>query len=1050
MRSRGIGGLLLPLPLLLWIGTGVVSAQVDPHLFQSLRWRSIGPYRGGRVTAVAGLDDQRQVYYMGATGGGVWKTVDAGINWAPISDRYFKTGSVGAIAVAESDSNVIYVGMGEACLRANLSHGDGVYKSTDGGKTWVHIGLDDTSQIGSIAIDPRNAGIVYVAAVGHPYGPNSERGVFRSTDGGETWQKVLYVNDKTGAVDLAMDPRHPLTIYASTWQVLRTPWNIYDTGPGSAIYKTTDGGDHWTKLTQGFPAADMGKIGLTVSPVDSRRIWATIGGSKGGIFRSDDGGQTWHLLNGDFSMTSRQYYYGHIFADSQKLDTVYTFTNKSFLISTDGGTAWRRMPNTTHGDYHGFWMDPHDDTRWICGNDGGAAITFDSGKSYSSEMNQPTAQFYTVDTDNAFPYRVYGAQQDNTTVAIASQTSGPGIDATDWYEVGGGESGYVVPDPADPDIVYAGAFWGTLTRYDRRNGTVRSIAVWPDYPGGRSAAEMKYRFQWTFPIAISAADPGTVYAGANVLFRSTDQGQSWQAISPDLTRNDKTRENGGRLEEIYCTIFAIAPSPVDKNVIWTGSDDGLVHVTRDGGKTWTDVTLPDAQPWTRINIIEASPFDPGTAYVAANRYQLDDFRPYLYRTRDFGKTWTLITSGIPANTFARTIREDPIRKGLLFAGTETGVYVSFDDGQQWQSLQMNLPVVPITDLAVKDHDLIAATQGRSFWILDDITPLEQFSPQATSAPAHLFTPRPAYRMQHARFFGPRAGAGQNPPYGVIVDYSLAEAATQPVTLEFLDAAGKSIKTFSSAEKRVARFGGAMVAANQGLNRFVWDMRYPDARGIEGGTYLSGGNLRGPEAAPGRYTVKLTVGDQTYSQPFEIKKDPRVATSQEGYEKQLAFLLAVRDKLSTANDTINAIHDIEKQVQDSTTRVRGDSAFQQAASKLTDKLNGVLMELYQPEYTGFDDQMLVYPMKLNNRIAALEGYAQGEFAPTDQDEAVFAELSGDLGQVLAQWGQIQDADIAAFNGQLRGHGLPEIQPYLPARKVSGGDGSGRRGQAGKDW
>ncbi|HEV2387892.1 MAG TPA: hypothetical protein VGS20_11620 [Candidatus Acidoferrales bacterium] len=1042
MKSRSLARILLPVPLLFLACAGALSAQADPHMFQELRWRSIGPYRGGRVTAVAGVASAPRVYYMGATGGGVWKTVDAGIRWTPISDRTFKTGSVGAIAVAESDPNVIYVGMGEACLRANLSHGDGVYKSIDGGKTWSHVGLDETSQIGSIAIDPRDPGIVYVAAVGHPYGPNEERGVFRSVDGGQTWQKVLYVNDKTGAVDLAMDRRHPLTIYAAAWQVLRTPWKIEPDGPGSGIYKTTDGGDHWTKLTDGLPATDMGKIGLAISPVNSDRVWATIGGDKGGIFRSDDGGRNWQLLNGDFSMTSRQYYYGHIFADSQKADTVYTFTNKSFLVSTDGGTTWRRMPNTTHGDYHGFWMDPHDDTRWICGNDGGAAVTFDGGQTYSSEMNQPTAQFYTVTTDNAFPYRVYGAQQDNTTVAIASQTAGPGIDATDWYEVGGGESGYVVPDPANPDIVYAGAYWGTLTRYDRRNGTVRSIAVWPDYPGGRSAAEMKYRFQWTFPIAISPADPGTIYAGANVLFRSTDQGQSWQAISPDLTRNDKQRESGGHLEDIYCTIFTIAPSPVDKNVIWTGSDDGLVHLTRDGGRTWTDVTPPDVAPWTRINIIEASPFDPATAYVAANRYQVDDFRPYLYRTHDFGKTWTLLTTGIPTNTFVRTVREDRVRKGLLFAGTETGVYVSFDDGLQWQSLQLNLPVVPITDLTVKDNDLIAATQGRSFWILDDITPLEQFPSQASSGPAYLFAPRPAYRMQHARFFGPSAGAGQNPPYGVIVDYSLEDAATQPVTLAFLDAAGNVIQTFSSAEKPASRFGGDAVTAKQGLNRFVWDMRYPDARGIAGGTYLSGGNLRGPEAAPGRYTVKLTAGGQTYTQPFEIRKDPRVGTTQAGYERQLAMLLAVRDKLSTANDTINAIRGIEKQVEDSTTRVSGDSAFQSAASHLIDKLNGVLGELYQPHYTGFDDQMLVYPLKLNNRIAALEGYVQGEFAPTAQDEQVFAALTSELDAVLAEWGRIQAADIPGFNGQLRGHGLPEIAPYLPARQVSGGERSRR--------
>ena len=544
-----------------------------------------------------------------------------------------------------------------------------------------------------IRVDPRNPDVVYVAAVGHPYGPNEERGVFRSRDGGKTWQKVLYINDKTGAVDLSMDAHDPLTIYATTWQVLRAPWGINSVGPGSGIYKTTDGGDHWTQLKDGLPKGDKGKIGITVSPVNSNRVWATVEAEDGGIYRSDDGGKSWQQLNDEFELRSRQYYYGHIFADSQQADTLYVFSSKHFLKSTDGGKTYSHI-DTPHGDYHDLWIDPHDNQRMVNGNDGGAIVTFNGGKSWSTVLNQPTAQIYTVSADNGFPYHVYGAQQDNTTLGIASRTSGPGIGLTDWYEVGGGESGYVEPDPKDPDIIYAGSFWGILTRYDHRTGSVRNISAWPDFPGGRTAAEMKYRFQWTYPIAISPAAPETIYVGSNVLFRSADRGQSWQAISGDLTRNDKTREEQGRLEDIYSTIFTIAPSPLDKNVIWTGSDDGLVHLTRDGGKTWADVTPPAVQPWTRMNIIEASSHDAATAYVAANRYQLDDFRPYIYRTHDFGKTWQAVTAGIAADTFVRTIRQDPVRKELLYAGTETGIYVSFDDGDHWQSLQLNLPVVP--------------------------------------------------------------------------------------------------------------------------------------------------------------------------------------------------------------------------------------------------------------------------------------------------------------------------------------------------------------------
>ncbi|HET9402160.1 MAG TPA: hypothetical protein VFO34_14540 [Candidatus Acidoferrales bacterium] len=1014
-------------------------AQTDPSAFQALRWRSIGPERGGRVTAVAGLPGDRLTYYMGATGGGVWKTADAGINWTPISDRYFKTGSVGSIAVAESDPNIVYVGMGEACLRANISHGDGVYKSTDAGRTWASVGLKDSSQIGKVWVDPKNADLVYVAAIGHPYGPNEERGVFRSNDGGKTWKKILYVNDKTGAADLSVDPRDTKIMYATTWQVLRQPWDIYEFGPGSGIYKTTDGGDTWTPLKEGLPKSDMGKIGIAVSPADSNRIYATIGGDEGGIFRSDDAGKSWKLLNGSFEMHSRQYYYGHIFADPQQVDTVYTFTSKDFYKSTDGGKSWGRI-QTPHGDYHSLWIDPHDNQRMVNGNDGGATVTFDGGRSWSAEMNQPTAQFYTVRADNDVPYHVYGAQQDNTTVSIASQASGGRGGGANFAEVGGGESGYVVPDPTNPNIIYAGAYWGLLTRFDRRTGIAQNITVWPDLPGGRTGIETKYRFQWTFPVAISSADPSAIYAGGNVVFKSTDQGRSWKPISPDLTRHDSQKESGGRLEDIYCTVFTIAPSAADKNVIWAGSDDGFIHVTRNGGQQWSNVTPQQIQPWTRVNVIEASPRDPATAYAAVNRYQLDDFHPYIYRTHDYGKTWTLAVNGIAPDTFVRSVRQDPARPSVLYAATESGVYISFDDGDHWQSLQLNLPIVPVTDLTIHDGDLIASTQGRAFWVLDDITSIEQGLASA-SAGTHLYKPRDAYRGRGGRGF---AGGGGGPS-GVIVEYSLAAAPQQPVTLEFQDAAGKMIKSFTSVARAAAQQtagrpgrgqggGAAIVSTQPGMNRFQWDMRYPDAAGIDGGTFFLGGSLRGPEAIPGQYTVKLTVDGQSFTENFEIKKDPSLATTAEDYRKQLELLLAVRDKLSATNEAINQIHHVQQQIESASQKAGTNGGVKDSSAKLSGELNDIVLKLYEPRFTGFDDQTLIYPLKLNNRIAALASAASGDFAPTQQEQEVFTTLSAELDQALGALKKAIDVDLRAFNDKLKGAGLPEVSAS-PSRASS---------------
>ena len=980
------------LPLVALLSAAVLPAQsvhsIPESLYSVMKWRSIGPYRGGRVTAVAGINTQPMVYYFGATGGGVWKTENAGITWRPISDGFLHTGTVGAIAVAESNPNVIYVGTGEACLRAyTVSHGDGIYKSTDAGKTWTNVGLGDTHQIGKIRVDPSDPDLVYVAAVGHIYGPNEERGVFRSRNGGKTWEKILYVNNKTGAVDISMDAHNSRVLYVTTWQVLRMPWGIQSVGPGGGIYKSTDGGDSWKKLTSGLPKGEIGKIGVTVSPVESSRIYATIEAEDGGVYRSDDAGQTWTRMNGDFSLRGRQFYYGHIYADPQELDTVYTFSSKDFFKSTDGGKTWGTL-RAPHGDYHDLWIDPHNHLRMVNGNDGGGTVTFDGGKSWSTLDNQATGQFYEVITDNQFPYRVYGSQQDNTTVSIASRTDGAGIGASDWYPVAGGESGYIAPYPRDPEIVYGGSFFGEMTRYDHHTNQVRNISPWPDYNGGRTAAQMKYRFQWTYPIVIPPLEPDTIYAGANVLFKSTNQGQSWEVVSPDLTRNDNVKKNGGALEEYYCVIFAIAPSRREKGVIWTGSDDGLVYLTRNGGNHWDNVTPGDMPPWSRINNIEASPHDPATAYLAVNRYQFDDYSPYIYRTNDFGKTWTLLVHGIPRGSFVRTIREDPERKGLLYAGTERGVYVSFDGGEDWQSLQLGLPVVPITDLAIKDNDLVASTQGRSFWILDDLAVLRQLTAGTSRAP-ELLRPADVYRTGARRFaVPPYLPVGQNPAAGLVVHYYFSQKPTETTSLTFEDAHGKAIQTFTSGSR-------PPLPAEEGMNRFEWDLRYPDAHGIEDKTYLAGGNLRGPLAIPGKYRVKLTSGAWSRTQEFEIKKDPRPSTTIGDYQKQFELLMAIRDKLSAANDAINEIRRREKRLE----------AAQDGAGTARE-LENVLHDLWEPRFTGFDDQMLEFPLKLNNRIAALQGYLQGPYAPTDQDNQVFTELSKELDSVLARLHQLE--------------------------------------------
>jgi photosystem II stability/assembly factor-like uncharacterized protein len=1076
-RSRRIGTCLRVLaltsvPLLAPVARGADPAPatgpaVDPALLAGLEWRSIGPFRGGRVTAVAGVTNQPRVFYFGGTGGGAWKTTDGGISWQSISDGQLGTGSVGAIAVAESDPNVIFLGMGEACLRGNISHGDGVYKSTDAGKTWKNVGLRDTRHIGRVRIHPGNPDLVYVAAVGHAFGPNLERGVFRSKDGGKTWEKVLFVDEKTGAIDLALDPTNPRTLYAAFYQVVRLPWGFESGGPGSGLYKSTDGGDTWTKITgEGLPKKGVwGRIGLAVSPANPSRVWAMIEAEDGGLFRSDDAGKTWRRTNEERKLRQRAWYYSHIFADPKNAESVYVL-NTAFFRSNDGGKTFSGIP-VPHGDNHDLWIAPDDPLRMIESNDGGATVSFDGGKSWSSEDNQPTAQFYHVITDGQFPYWVYGAQQDNTTVAISSRTSRGGIGRTDWYPVGGCESGYIAPDPRDPMVSYAGCYDGVIERYDHRTEQSRDVNVYPDNPMGHGAEGMKYRFQWTFPIVVSPHDPGVLYTAGNRIFRSTSEGQSWEAISPDLTRNDPSKlgPSGGPITkdnttvEYYGTIFALAESRREKGLLWAGSDDGLVHVSRDGGKTWTNVTPKEMPEWSMVSQIDPSPHDPGTMYLAVNRYKLDDYRPFVYATTDYGKTWRKITTGIPDHAFVRAVREDPVRKGLLFAGTEAGVYLSFDNGARWQPLRMDLggeaekgkvdekkpggwlPIVPVTDLVIKDNDLVISTQGRSFWILDDVSPLRQMSAEIGSKEAHLFKPTLAYRFGSPPGRG-RGAVGQNPPYGAVVYYTLKgePKETEEVTLEFLDGAGKLIRKFSSKEEKKEEGapaeddeefgrnrGPAKIPAKAGLNRFAWDLRSPEPTRFKG-LILWGGVPQGPTAVPGTYQVRLGVGGNALTESFDVRRDPRLSVTPEDLQRQFELLLKIRDKLTETHDAISRIRTVKEQVQATADRAKGTAdakAIVDAAAAVRKELTEVEEELYQTKNQSNQDP-LNFPIRLNNKLSLLARVVEdGDARPTDQSSLVYDDLAGKTDVQLAKLKRVLGSDLLAFNQLVHDKNLPAV-------------------------
>jgi photosystem II stability/assembly factor-like uncharacterized protein len=1024
-----------------------VHAQtLDDKALKGMKWRQIGPFRGGRALAVTGVAGDPETYYFGAVAGGVWKTQNGGLTWAPMTD---KTGimSIGAIAVAPSDPNVIYAGTGESCIRGNISYGDGMYKSLDGGKTWSHIGLEDTQHIAKVLVHPQNPDIAYVAALGHAYGPNETRGVFRTNDGGKTWQKVLFKDNKTGAIDLVFDPHNPHVLFAALWEAQRTPWSLTSGGPGSGLYRSGDDGMTWKRLEgHGLPSGVLGRIGVSISGADGNRVYAIIEAEKGGIYRSEDGGEAWKLINPDHRFTQRAWYFHHIFADPKNADTAYVL-NTGVSRSTDGGKSFDSI-RAPHGDNHGLWIDPTHPQWMIVSNDGGASVSHDAGKSWTTENNQPTAQFYHVAADNSVPYRMYGAQQDNSTVAITSRSDSSAIDRPDWYDVGGGESGYVVPDPRNPQVVYAGSYDGLITRFDKSNSQQQDISSWPLNPMGAGAAELKHRFQWTAPILISPNDPGTLYHGGEAVFKTTDGGMSWTAISGDLTRNDKSKQqsSGGPLTqdntsvEYYDTVFSIAESPVEKGTIWAGTDDGLVQVTRDGGQHWTNVTSKEFGEWSLVSLVDASPHTAGAAYVAIDRHKLDDYRPYAFKTTDYGKTWTKITAGLPETSYVHAVKEDTKRKGLLFAGTENGIYVSFDDGVHWQSLKLNLPTTPIHDLTVKSDDLIAATHGRSFWILDDISPLRQMTTATAGEEAHLYQPAAAIRFRGPGFAPPASvPVGANPPTGVVIDYFLKTAPKDDVTLEILDGKGKVIRKLSSkkapegASSDEEEFGiarpGEKLPAEEGLNRFVWDLRSEPPARVPGAVSW-GGRPVGPRVIPGTYQIKLTVGGKSLTVSAEVQKDPRVPASQADLEKQNELAMRIRDRVSAGHEAVNQIRSLRSQLEALKKRLEADPGAKpilDAAEGLKKKIDAIEEKIIQPKSKSGEDP-LNYPIQAADQLMALQATVESaDAAPTTQSYVVFDELNARLEPQLAAWREVLSKDLAAFNELMKKNNIPVVAP-----------------------
>jgi len=1008
-----------------------VAPNNDEVFFSKLKYRLIGPFRGGRSAAVAASYKNKNTFYFGATGGGVWKTTDGGSNWKNISDKFFG-GSIGAVAVAPSDEDIIYVGEGEHTLRGNVSSGlDGMWRSDDAGRTWKNIGLKDAYHITRILIHPKDPNTAWIAAIGHAFGPNETRGVFKTTDGGKNWKKVLYVNNLTGASEISMEAGNPSVLYAGTWRVIRTPYSMESGGEGSGLWKSIDGGETWFNITtkKGLPKGLWGIVGVAVAPSNPEKVYAIIENANGGMFASNDGGETWTLTSNDNNIRQRAWYYSKVFVDPRNENTVYA-PNVGFMRSRDGGKTFQAI-RTPHGDHHDLWIDPENSNRMIVADDGGAQVSFDGGENWSTYMNQPTAQIYRVSTDNSFPYRILGAQQDNSTIRIKSRTTGPGITESDWQPTAGSESGYVVADPLNPDVVYGGNYGGYLSRLDHKTGENRAVSPWPDNPMGSGADVLKYRFQWNFPIFFSPHNPKRLYAAGNVLFATENEGQNWEQISPDLTTNDKSKQvaSGGPITkdntsvEYYSTIFTATESPYEKDLLWAGSDDGLIHVSKDGGKTWQNVTPAGVPKWVMWNSVDPDPFKKGAAYFVGTRYKSDDYTPYIYKTEDYGKTWKLITNGINKKHFTRVVRADKRRPGLLYAGTEYGMYISFDDGTTWKPFQLNLPEVPITDLTIKENDLVVATQGRAFYVLDDLGVVQQMNSDILNKKLHVFNIEPAYRIQSSTSFGTPKNAGENPPNGVVIRYYAKDVNdSTKATVTIFDNSRKEIKTFSTDAKEANN----KVEVAEGMNQFVWNLLHPESEKIEG-MILWNGVPSGIVAAPGNYYARLKVGQDSSEVPFIVKADPNYKVTQQEYDEQFQFLKTVQGKFNETQKAIKDIRAVRSQINDFVSKQGKDvpKDVKNLADSINKKMTVIEETLYQTKAKSGQD-VLNYPIRLNDKLAGLFDVANsGNFAPSKQVREVYADLSRQIDDQLAHLARIKEQDIKSFNELIRQKALPII-------------------------
>lgn len=1014
--------------------------QYPTKLYQAMKWRNIGPFRGGRVTTVSGVIGKPDTYYMGATGGGVWKTIDGGESWKNVSDGFFNTGSVGAIGVSASDPNVVYVGMGEAPVRGvTTSHGDGVYKSTDTGKTWEHIGLDKTRQISRVQVHPDNPDVVYVAAQGSPYGANKERGIYRSQDGGETWELVLHIDEDTGASDMSMDMTNPRVIYAAFWDHRRFPWKIRSGGPGSSIWKTTDGGDNWEKLTEGLPDL-MGKIGVSVSRANNSRVFAIVEakGDKGGLYRSDNAGKSWKLVNKQRIIRARAWYYMDVKADPQDEETVYII-NAPLMKSTNGGESLTQI-DVPHGDVHDLWVNPDDNTNMIDANDGGANVTYNSGKSWSSQENQPTAQFYRVNTDNRFPYYVYGGQQDNSTVAIASRTSDSGIGWKDWYATAGCESAYLAFDPEDPTLVYGGCYQGIINEYNHDTEERRNVMAYPYLGLGTNPDDHKYRFNWNAPIVASPHDPSIIYHAGNKLLKTSDRGVSWEEISPDLTKDieENLQDGGGPITiesaggEIYHTIMYVMPSPHEQGTIWVGTDDGLVHLTRNEGQSWKEVT-PKGVDDAMINSIEVSPHDPATAYVVATKYKFNDFTPHIYKTENYGESWKRIVNGIKDEAWVRVVREDKEVKDLLYAGTELGMFISFNGGDDWQPFQNNLPIVPITDLQIRNNDLVAATQGRAFWILDDLSPVQQLNEEVADAGHYLFKPGLSYQVGGSQ--GDNPTQGTNPPEGSLIYYTFKEkpdTSEVEVRLDILNADDGIIRTYAIGNEEKYEHQNKKgdepedLSIKEGMNRLVWDYDISEMTTVP--DYFIFGNTSGYQVAPGTYTARLTVGDETSEQDFEVKLDPRIEVQENGFKEKQQLVAEAYQTVDELHKAVNQMISIREQVSGLMKVTEDQENGEMIAEKgkeLKKKVNEWIETVIQPDQETFQD-VINFPNKLNAQLLYVYGILDGTNPPiTNGTRQRLSDLQDQWNERQRAMEAIINEDVAAFNAIFDENNIPAV-------------------------